>query len=193
MSEAGARGRPVTLRNVREVTAGIGLFRPARVTDALSGQQIGTARRRTMIFPTRLRALYWIWDMEGRVVIRMDQKNVRLPFDVFGGNGELIGSLVAKKFLDKRGRERPGNWESAWDAEGFVRIDAEDVASVRSGNIIDAQTGRQLARVSPSTGRASSGLRLHISDRVEGPLRLMALGWLGVAHHLDRAANLEQL
>jgi hypothetical protein len=174
------------------------LWRRAPVRDATTGEQIGTVRRRTMTFPLRLRAMYWIWDIDGRVVIRLHSRYGLPPYNVFGEDHELVGSFVPKSSVDKRGREREGTWRCAWDAdtEGFVRVDGEDVARVASGRIVDTQTGRELAEVTPYEGRDGrnvSVLRLRVSDRVEGSLRLMALGWLGVAHHLVRGVSLEDL
>jgi hypothetical protein len=125
--------------------------------------------------------------MDGRVVIRVHRDWRLDPYDVSGSDGELIGSFVAVPDISRSGQERPGFWTWPWDAVGSVRIEGEDVADVECGNMIDPHTRRQLAAVSPYQGRDISVLRLRIADGIEGPLRLMALGWLGVAHDLIRA------
>ena len=123
--------RAPTLMTASELTAAYRSLCRTPVRDLATGQQIGTARRRTMVLPTRLRALYWVRDMDGHVVVRVDQKRVKLPYEVFR-HGSLVGSFIPKPHFDKREREQPGKWEDPWSAEGSVRVNGANKCGCRN-------------------------------------------------------------
>jgi len=113
--------------------------------------------------------------MNGEVVVRMDQKRMGLPYDVFGSDERLVGSFIPKPRADNRGREHPGNWTSPFSAEGLVRVNGDSVARVDGGALMRRITGQELA-VASATKKGA--LKLRVADDVEPSLRLMAIGWV---------------
>jgi hypothetical protein len=84
-----------------------------------------------------------------------------------------------------------GDWSDPWSWRGSVLFDNEEVAYVQAGGLVDASTRRQLAQLTLSRtssswwkNRSTATWRLSFSDGAEGPLRMMALAWLGVGFDL---------
>jgi hypothetical protein len=138
---------------------------------------------------------------DGRRVIRVRvpgwRKRDRDRWGVRGPDEEEVGWIVHGTRLNNRGRPVPlvGPIEAlAWT--GWIRFadaDADvDVAHIANGMVVDVVSRRVVAelsigklpwwRINASTG-ATWSLRLH--DCSDLRLRLMALGWLGVAFHLQ--------
>jgi hypothetical protein len=70
-----------------------------------------------------------------------------------------------------------------------VLLDNEKAAIIQGGVVADPATRRQLAALHRVEDERPIVWRLSISDRAEGPLRVMALAWLGVAVDLQRDAD----
>ncbi len=68
-------------------------------------------------------------------------------------------------------------------------IDNQEAGIISGGVVADPATRRQLAALHRVEDERPIVLRLSISDGVEGPLRVMALAWLGVAFDLQRYAD----
>jgi hypothetical protein len=140
---------------------------------------------------------------DGRRVIRVHapgwRKRDRDRWGVRGPHEEEVGWILPGTRLNKRGRSVPivgPIAPLAW--AGWIRFaDADaDVAHIANGMVVDVVSRRVVAelsigkppwwRISTATG-ATWSLRLHdCSDR---RLRLMALGWLGVAFHLQEGCE----
>jgi len=175
--------RRVTLFNTGLLDVRVGVFRRRPIIDHASGQRIGFARR-----PFGLG--FRLSDEDDRVVLRVIG-GLNRSWNVLGPNGAQVGSIVPALRQTKRGRwVRETNdsvGPSGW--AGSVLLDNEEAAIISGGVVADPATRRQLAALHRVEDERPIVWRLSISDRVEGPLRVMALAWLGVAFDLQRSAD----
>jgi hypothetical protein len=175
--------RRVTLFNTGLLDARVGVFRRRPVIDHASGQLIGFARR-PFGLPFSLR------DEGDRVVVRVIS-GLNRSWNALGADGAQIGSFVPALRQTKRGRWVKGSDNSVgpWGWAGSVLIGNKEAAIISGGVVADPATRRQLAALHRGEDERPIVLRLSVSDRVEGPLRVMVLAWLGVAFDLQRYAD----
>jgi hypothetical protein len=175
--------RRVTLFNTGLLDARVGVFRRRPVIDHASGQVIGFARR-----PVGL--AFRLGDEDNRVVVRVIS-GLNRSWNVLGADGAQIGSFVPALRQTKRGRwvRESDNSVGPWGWAGSMLLDNEEAAIISGGVVADPATRRQFAALHRVEDERPIVWRLSISDRVEGPLRIMALAWLGVAFDLQRYAD----
>ena len=175
----------VTLFNTGLLDARVGVLRRRPVIDHPSGQQIGFARRPPFAF-----SAFRLGDEDNRVVVRVIPSGSR-SWNALGADGAPIGSFVPALRQTKRGRwvKESDNSVGPWGWAGSVLIDNEEAGIISGGVVADPATRRQLAALHREEDERPIVLRLSISDGVEGPLRVMALAWLGVAFDLQRYAD----
>lgn len=134
---------------------------------------------------------------DSSVVLRLVKTTASLGGCTVVDPGDVvIGHIVPSARTNWLGRTVPIGYERPMKWMGWINLgDSDDgVAFVREGAIVLASERKLVAELSLRRygrwGHGSSGLwTLQMGDAARGPLRLMALAWLGFAWRMQRSSE----